>query len=218
LPEKIIDVKGAVSTLVWRYNTMIDKILNTRKIILASGSPRRRELLLMLGLQFEVRISKVAEPITDEDPALQAMRHAQNKFKEIAMNARDHELIVAADTIVVLDGRILGKPKDTEEACSFLGRLSDREHTVITGICMGNESGFKRAYETSRVTFAPLTASEIEDYVSTGEPMDKAGAYGIQGYGSQFIKAINGCYFNVMGFPIRKFYELLNTMKSEGTL
>jgi septum formation protein len=197
---------------------MIDKILSTYKVVLASASPRRREILSLLSIKSEIRVSDVAEPITDEDPALQAMKHARNKFLEISQNAGKDEFIIAADTIVVLDGRILGKPRDEAEAQEFLRALSGNTHTVISGICVGTCRNLQCAYESTVVQFARLSDAEIADYILTLEPLDKAGAYGIQGFGSQFITRLEGCYFNVMGFPVRKFYETLQSMKQEGSL
>lgn len=194
---------------------MIDKILSKYKVVLASASPRRREILALLSLKSEVRVSDVAEPISQEDPALQAMKHARNKFMAISASADDDEMIIAADTIVVLDGRILGKPEDETQAKAFLEALSAKTHIVISGICIGTTRSHRCAYESTVVTFAPLSNREIVDYIQTKEPMDKAGAYGIQGYGSQFITRIEGCYFNVMGFPVRRFYETLQELDLE---
>jgi len=194
---------------------MIDKILKDYNVILASASPRRKEIFSLIGITCEVVVSDVAEPITDEDPALQSMRHARNKHNEVAAGCDENDIVVSADTIVVLDGAILGKPRDTREAISYLQRLSGNTHTVITGICVGTLQNHRCAYESTQVVFSKLCSSEIEHYVATGEPMDKAGAYGIQGFGSQFIRSIEGCCFNVMGFPIRRFYDTLLAMKQE---
>jgi septum formation protein len=201
-----------------RIKSMLHKILNTHQLILASRSPRRREIFDMLSLDYEIKISDVAEPISNEDPILQAMRHAQNKAKAVFDPDRHKELIVAADTMVLLDNKILGKPDTLKDAAIYLHKLSGNSHTVITGLCIGNRSGFRTGYEQSKVWFARLSKSEIRDYVATGEPMDKAGAYGIQGYGSQFVTRIEGCFFNVMGFPIRRFYEMTLAMEASAEL
>ncbi|MCK9556874.1 MAG: Maf family protein [Candidatus Cloacimonetes bacterium] len=197
---------------------MIDKILKNYKVILASASPRRKEIFALLGIECKIRISDIDEPISGEDPALQAMMHAKNKCSAILASAGSQDLVVAADTIVVLENHILGKPVDALEARSYLKSLSGKGHMVITGICIGSLEYQRFAYESTKVFFAPLNDNEIEDYILTQEPMDKAGAYGIQGFGSQFITRIEGCYFNVMGFPVRRFYETISNMKLEGKL
>ncbi|MDD4309633.1 MAG: Maf family protein [Candidatus Cloacimonetes bacterium] len=191
---------------------MIHQILNNIEIVLASASPRRRELFALLGLQPIVLPSDVPEPISDEAPELQAMKHAKNKATKILPKTEPNQLIVAADTLVVIEQRILGKPENVEEARSFLRMLSNRKHSVYTGVCLIYKGTTLCDYEKTEVCFAPLSDSEISAYLSTKEPMDKAGAYGIQGYGAQFIVCVNGCYFNVMGFPIRKFYDMLSQL------
>lgn len=196
---------------------MLDRLLKDYKVILASASPRRKQLFEMLGIAFEVKVSDASEPFTTEDVPKQATQNALNKAAAIALEHPDC-LVVGADTIVVLDGKLLGKPDDVREAYSHLKRLQGREHQVITGICLHYIGKAITAYEISDVVFAPMADEEIYDYIATDEPMDKAGAYGIQGFGSQFIKKINGCYFNVMGFPIRKFYETLLDMRQGGLL
>lgn len=196
---------------------MIDKIIKNHRLVLASSSPRRQELFKMLGLSFLIRISDVAEPILECPPESQAMQNAKNK----ALAARSDdpaEIIVAADTLVVLEGRILGKPKDKDEAFDYLSALQGKKHHVITGICIVKGDVVRTVHEISSVYFAKMDEREIRDYVATNEPMDKAGAYGIQGFGSQFVKRIEGCYFNVMGFPIHLFYKTLQSMYNEGIL
>jgi len=196
---------------------MIDKIIKNHRLVLASSSPRRQELFKMLGLSFLVRISDVDEPILECSPESQAMTNAKNK----ALAVRDDdpsEIIVAADTLVVLDGKLLGKPKNKDEAFAFLSALQGKKHHVITGICIVKGDAVRTSHEISSVYFAEMDESEIRDYIATNEPMDKAGAYGIQGFGSQFVKRIEGCYFNVMGFPIHLFYKTLKSMQNEGIL
>lgn len=193
-------------------------MLNEYKIILASQSPRRREIFDMLGLCYEIISSDIAEPVNGEDPTLQAMRNAQNKAESVFVKSDGHSVIVSADTIVVLESRILGKPESREQARSYLAELSANTHTVITGICVMGKGGKSCGYEKTQVSFASLTDAEIRDYIQTNEPMDKAGAYGIQGFGSQFITRVEGCYFNVMGFPIRRFYEIARDMINKGIL
>lgn len=197
---------------------MLHNVLKDQTIILASSSPRRKEILNMLGLSFKVLVSDIDEPITDDEPQLQAMMHAENKAMCIAKLSKPVELVVAADTIVVLDGKILGKPVDAFQAREYLSILSGRDHLVYTGICTVKAGRVFRAFSESKVEFACLSMQEIEDYVSTEEPMDKAGAYGIQGFGAQFITRIEGCYFNVMGFPVQTFYSLIKQMRDEALI
>ncbi|HPI26310.1 MAG TPA: Maf family protein [Candidatus Cloacimonadota bacterium] len=196
---------------------MLHKLLESYNIILASASARRKDLFYMLGIPVSIRVSDVEEPFLDKDPAALAMHHAANKAAGVPdSSARD--IIVAADTIVVLDDLMLGKPDSSEQAAQYLRKLSGREHSVITGICLRTETISICDYERSQVRFGALSDIEIQEYVASGEPMDKAGAYGIQGLGSQFIESIDGCYFNVMGFPIRKFYTMIQKMRKNGLL
>jgi len=188
---------------------MLHNILRNHKLILASQSPRRREIFDLLRISYNVKISDIAEPITDEDPALQAERHAKNKALAILASCTQSEIIVSADTIVVIDGRIMGKPADRDEATSHLRLLSGRSHTVITGICIAQKDRWVTAHELTEVRFAEISDDEIREYIQTNEPMDKAGAYGIQGFGSQFVARIDGCYFNVMGFPVHLFHKTI---------
>ncbi|HUP18847.1 MAG TPA: Maf family protein [Gemmatimonadota bacterium] len=181
-------------------------------LILASASPRRRQVLAQLGLEFEVRPApeEVEEPWDGrEAPAEFACRLAATKAKAVAA-ARPEALVLAADTIVVLDAEVLGKPAGESGAREMLVRLAGREHTVFTGVAAaapgGGSAGGAIAVgvESTDVRFRPLDRVEIAAYVATGEPLDKAGAYGIQGYGAALVEGINGCYFNVMGLPIRR--------------
>ncbi|MCB5284448.1 MAG: Maf family protein [Candidatus Cloacimonetes bacterium] len=197
---------------------MIHKLLSDKKIVLASASPRREALLKMLQLTPLIIPARVDEPITGEKPYLQAMRHARNKAQTIAARMDAETLVIGADTIVVLDGVILGKPADQRQAGEYLNLLSGRTHKVYTGLCLCWRKACFARHERSLVEFAPLSETEIQAYVETGEPLDKAGAYGIQGYGSQFIRRIQGCYFNVMGFPIHLFYKMLGELFKENAL
>jgi len=196
-------------------NNMLHCILQDKRLILASASPRRRDILALLGLSFDVVVSNIAEPITEDEPHIQAMRHALGKTAEIA---ETDALVIGADTIVVLNGRILGKPSDEVQARDYLSQLSGRDHEVLTGICVRYGDRYYTDFAQSRVWFSELTETEIIEYIATRESMDKAGAYGIQGYGSQFIHHIEGCYFNVMGFPVQTFYALIQQMQSESVL
>jgi septum formation protein len=182
------------------------------RLILASASPRRRELLAGLGLTPPVRPVDVDETPRDGEPAADCvLRLARAKAEA---GAGPGELVLAADTLVVLDGRILGKPAGPEEAAAMLARLAGRDHLVQTGVAVrdGDTAAVAAAVETTRVTIAPLSAGRIAGYVATGEPLDKAGAYAIQGLGALFVERIEGNYSNVVGLPLpltrRLFAEL----------
>lgn len=188
---------------------MIHELLKSKKLVLASGSPRRRELFSLLGLKPIIEVADIAEPLNEDAPSIQAMHHASNKATVVEKRYNQEHIIVAADTLVAVDTRILGKPSGLEEAKSFLRLLSANSHSVYTGVCITYRGKRICDYECTEVSFASLNEEEIEAYTHTQEPFDKAGAYGIQGYGAQFITGVHGCYFNVMGFPVRKFYEML---------
>ena len=171
-----------------------------QRIILASASPRRRELLQMLGLAFEVRPARGEERMPQgAAPDELVMALSRQKAEELA--APD-AIVIGADTVVALDGVILGKPKDAEDAKRMLLKLSGRRHTVYTGVTVLRGSTMLSRAERTEVFFRPLDGDEIERYVATGEPLDKAGAYGIQGFGSLFVERIEGDFFNVMGLPL----------------
>ncbi len=180
-------------------------------IVLASASPRRRELLEMLGLKFEIDPSRMLEPELrpGERPSPYAVRVARAKAREVAKRHASG-LIVGADTIVVARGAILGKPSSREEARRMLGHLSGRWHEVFTGLCLIDVARARSvsACSRSRVHMRRLMRSEIDWYLSTGEFHDKAGAYAIQGFASIFIDRIEGCYFNIVGFPVYTFATL----------
>lgn len=179
-------------------------------IILASSSPRRAELLKTIGVEFEIAPSDIPERLhADEAPPDYIIRLARAKVIAVA---RRHEsgLVIGADTIVVLDGRVLGKPENGEDAEQMLRQLSGRWHAVMTGVALYDIATRREVadYDKTLVRFAQLTDKEIEWYISSGEPMDKAGAYGIQGLGSLFIEEVAGNYFNVVGLPIPLIYRL----------
>jgi len=178
--------------------------------VLASASPRRAEILTSLGIPFVVRPEDIDEtPLGGETAEAAAVRLAGEKAARAAQ--RDpHAWILAADTLVFLEGRILGKPRDGAEAEAMLRLLSGREHGVVTAVRLrsGDSAGTGIA-EVSHVRFAPMTGEEIAWYAATGEPRDKAGAYGVQGLGARFIQEIRGSFTNVMGLPARGVYELL---------
>ena len=184
------------------------------RLILASKSPRRYELLKQVGLDFEVIPSGVLEDfLKTESPREHVLRLAEAKAREVA-NKYPDRWVVAADTIVYINGSILGKPKSREEAAEMLRRLSGREHRVLTGfsVCyLEKRNNDKEAVQTM-VRMKPLTPVEIEWYVHTGEPLDKAGGYAIQGIGSFMIESIQGSYTNVVGLPICELIQMLNRL------
>ena len=180
------------------------------RIILASQSPRRRELLERMGIsQFEV-IPAEGEEIIDPalTPAELVETLSRRKCAEVAA-AHPEALIIAADTVVSIDGRILGKPQNKTEAADMLAALSGREHVVYSGLTVFCGGETVTEHDASAVRFRPLTGAEIERYIATGEPMDKAGAYGIQGYGSVLVEGISGDFYNVMGLPVCRLARLL---------
>ena len=204
------------------------------KIVLASGSPRRRELLTGLGLDYSVLVSGVEEHVTEKEPArvveeLSAQKAGDVLHKLLSevsrqelqhWDGREDLLVIGADTIVAADGQILGKPASERDAAEMLGELSGRQHQVYTGVTLYFHSqGEIRGHtfhECTQVQFYPMTEEEISWYISTGEPMDKAGAYGIQGLGSRFVKAIEGDYSNVVGLPVARLYQELKAMQVLG--
>ena len=179
------------------------------RVVLASGSPRRRELLNLIGIEHEVRPANIDETMRPrETPRRHAERLAREKASAIAK--RDPDLItIGADTIVVINRKVLGKPRDTDDAARMLGLLSGREHIVTTVVAVARGKKLRSAIEEVRVRFRRLRDDEIEAYIATGEPMDKAGAYGIQGYGATIVERIEGDYFSVMGLPIVRLIGLL---------
>jgi len=183
---------------------------NPKEIVLASASPRRSEILSSLGIDFIVEPSEVVErAFADEAPPDYIMRIARAKAVEVARR-RESGLVIGADTVVVLDGRILGKPVSEEDARRMLESLSGKWHAVMTGIALYDVERGKEAVDYSKtlVRFAQLSGREIDWYVATGEPQDKAGSYGIQGLASLFVDEIAGNYHNVVGLPIPLVYRL----------
>ncbi len=179
------------------------------KIILASASPRRREILGNLGLEFAVVPSTVEEKSTEIEPEKIAMELSRQKAQDVAKTACDKgTLVIGCDTIVVKNGKILGKPKTEGEAKEMLSLLSASEHTVISGLTLVLGDKVLSKCEKTQVFFDKLSKSEMENYIASGDPFDKAGGYGIQGSASRFIKGINGCYFNVVGLPVHLFYQM----------
>lgn len=185
-----------------------------RNFVLASQSPRRQELLQTLGLNFRVLIDDTPEKADlSKTPAEIVKELAHQKAQNVLSHCRKGEIILSADTLVVFRGNILGKPNNKESARRMLDMLSGNTHEVYTGFCVIDTEREKvyTDYECTQVTFKKLSDNEIENYIFTGEPMDKAGAYGIQGLGALFIEKINGDYFNVMGLPLCKLGKILST-------
>lgn len=180
------------------------------KIVLASQSPRRRELLGKMGLEFTVIVSQLEEDrFTGLAPAALVTALAREKAALVAAETDPAALVIAADTVVVLEEAILGKPSSPQEAVDMLTALSGRTHQVYTGVSVRQNGREVTEFEATQVTFRGLTQSEIADYVATGEPMDKAGAYGIQGYGSLLVEGIQGDYCNVVGLPVERLGRML---------
>jgi septum formation protein len=184
-----------------------------KPIILASRSPRRIHLLHQIGLSFTVQESGVDEHISDGIAPEEVVRRLSlEKASRVAERLHDG-IVIGADTIVVLDGKILGKPSSKGEAISMLSQLGGKTHTVFTGFALIDVESQKSYvdYEKTEVTFRRLSNEEIESYVESGSPMDKAGAYGIQDdFGAVFVERINGCFYTVVGFPLSKFYTSWN--------
>ena len=179
-------------------------------IILASQSPRRRELLGQMGFSFTVRPAKGEElPHPELTPAQLVEELARQKALEVSAEAEADDVVVAADTVVAIDGKVLGKPHDKVHAAQMLSALSGREHTVYTGVAVKRGETLLVEHEATQVRFRPLTEREIDLYIQTGEPMDKAGSYGIQGYGALLVEGIRGDYFNVVGLPICRLGRML---------
>lgn len=183
-------------------------------IYLASASPRRRELLRQLGVEFEAMPSNILEVRqTGESPSDYVVRVARDKARFVAKLVNERGLpafpVLGADTEVVLDGEILGKPQDRNHGLALLRRLSGRTHEVLSAVCVVTPAGEHTALSTSRVGFAALTETQIAQYWETGEPVDKAGAYAIQGRAAAFIERLEGSYSGVMGLPLHELAEIL---------
>lgn len=177
-------------------------------VILASQSPRRRELLGLTGLEFLVRSADVDETMRPEATAYEEVARLSRK-KALAVERGEDDVVIAADTIVVCDGLRLGKPRDAEEAFRMLRMLSGREHQVMTGLTVVRGEQMETVTEVTNLRFRPLSDGEIRHYIATGEPMDKAGAYGIQGGGAMFVSHLDGDYFNVVGLPVCRLTQML---------
>ncbi len=185
------------------------------KLILASSSPRRAEILHDAGFTFTVISSAVDEtPYSNENPNELVQRLANAKAELVAARAVGPAIVIAADTVVVLDGHILGKPRSTDDSRHMLEQLSGRTHTVLTGVALARlpDAERRQFVESTLVHFAPLSPEEISRYLATEEPHDKAGAYGIQGRAGRYIPRIEGCYFNVVGLPLSRLLVSLHEL------
>ena len=193
-------------------------------LVLASGSPRRKELLSQVGLTFKIEPSDIPEDLLpDEAAAAYVSRLAEEKaravFERLSASAGDDAtdpmIVLGADTCVLSEGRILGKPRNRDEARQMLHGLAGRTHQVLTGVAVVTRAGATVATEISQVTFDLIDPQELETYLDTGEPLDKAGAYGIQGYAARWIPRIEGCFFNVMGLPLARTMNLLANARGQ---
>ncbi len=188
---------------------IIDRVL----LLLASSSPRRADLMTSAGFAFDVAPADVDErPLPGETAEAHVIRLATEKSRAVTP-AHASTAVVAADTVVVIDGAILGKPADDDEAAAMLRMLSGRTHEVLTGVAVRREGTVRSGIECSRVTFAELTADEVAWYVASGEPRDKAGAYGVQGLAARFVERVEGSCSNVVGLPIALVYRLLRELE-----
>ena len=178
-----------------------------KHIILASASPRRKEILELADLEFDVMPSDAQEITTKTAPNEVVMELASIKAKDIYKKSEKQSMIVGADTVVAYQGQILGKPTDEADAKRMLTMLSGQTQEVYTGVCVIEDGKTKTFYEETKVTFYEISDEQIDYYIKTGEPMDKAGSYGIQGKAAVFIKGIEGDYYNVVGFPIARFLQ-----------
>ena len=189
-------------------------------LVLASASPRRRELLAQAGFAFSVRPAQIPEdPRAGEDPIAYVTRLAREKAEAVFLQISSEEsipphVVLGADTTVTLDNHILGKPADASDADRMLRLLSGRTHLVVTGVAVVTPQGTEVAAEVTAVRFLTLSDREIEDYIATGEPMDKAGAYAIQGRAARWIPRIEGCYFNVVGLPLALVSSMLESLRN----
>jgi len=188
----------------------------TLKLVLASGSPRRRDLLGRLGVEMVVRPAAIEERLdAAASPSDNARRLALEKAQVVAATV-DRGVVLGADTLVVLDAEILGKPDDAAHAVAMFGRLCGRAHEVITGLALVDAATGQTLveHETTRVTMRGASHQEIERYVATGESLDKAGAYGAQGFGAIFIERVDGCFYNVVGLPLARLHGMLERFRA----
>lgn len=185
------------------------------RVILASSSPRRQELLSQADIKYSLCVKNIDETIPEGYTPEQAVEYLAREKAEAVSEINDEAVIIGADTVVVLDGNILGKPKNTEDAINMLMSLSGREHQVITGVCLTKGKHSRVFHVTSKVKFYEISYTEALHYVKTGEPMDKAGGYGIQGKGCVFVESIEGDYYNIVGLPIARVVRELKKIQGE---
>lgn len=185
-------------------------------LILASKSPRRISLLKAMGFEFQVVPARVCLAGNEafDDGARLAEELARLKAEQVSRR-HPSSVVIGADTVVIVEGQVLGKPKDNGEAATFLGKLSGREHVVVTGVAVAHRHSGRmlQSRETTRVRFRKLTSAQIEAYVASREGQDKAGAYGIQGLGAYLVRSVEGCFYNVVGLPVGLLFDLLNHLE-----
>lgn len=189
--------------------------MEKKKIILASGSPRRKELLLQIGITPEIMVSHVEEKITSDVPSEVVMSLAKQKAVDVAKEREKGDIILGSDTVVAVDGKILGKPKNHKEAEEMIQKLAGRSHQVYTGVCIvkkGEKDEILTFFDETDVKVAKMTEKEILEYAGSEEPMDKAGAYAVQGFFARYIEGLNGSYANVMGLPVHLVYQKLKEL------
>lgn len=192
--------------------------MEKKSIILASGSPRRKELLLQIGIVPEIIVSHVEEKITSDVPAEVVMSLAEQKAVDVAKDMPEGTVILGSDTVVAADGKILGKPKSHEEAYEMIRSLAGRSHQVYTGVCVvkkgaaGGKDTVVSFYDETDVQVSGMTEAEIREYADSEEPMDKAGAYAVQGFFARYIEGLRGSYANVMGLPVHLVYRKLKEL------
>lgn len=185
-----------------------------KKLILASQSPRRKELLEKCGIAFTCIPADIDETLNEENPLEEEIQNLSYRKAQAILEIHKDALILGSDTIVTIDGKILGKPKDDQEAFTMLQALQGRTHHVLTGLCLLSNKKKYTDFSVSAVTFAPMTSQEIQEYIATGECKDKAGSYGIQGFGGKYISKIDGDYYAIMGLPLHKVYEALKDIEN----
>ncbi|NLF48845.1 MAG: septum formation inhibitor Maf [Acholeplasmataceae bacterium] len=183
------------------------------KFILASNSPRRKELMELIGWEYEIITANIEENVDPElNPEEAVTELAFQKALAVFRHHKD-KVVLGFDTLVYTDGKIYGKPKDAQEARRMLKELAGKTHAVVTGVAIMTQAKSKSFFTKTLVTFYPMSDKEIEEYVATGEPLDKAGAYAIQGVGSRFVETIQGDYFTIVGMPIARLYQELKEMQ-----
>ena len=188
--------------------------MEKKRIILASGSPRRKELLLQIGIVPEIIVSHVEEKITSDEPSVVVMSLAEQKAVDVAEDMPEGAVVLGSDTVVAADGKILGKPKSHEEAYEMIKRLAGRSHQVYTGVCIVKKGTVVSFYDETDVNVSTMTEAEIREYADSEEPMDKAGSYAVQGFFARYIEGLKGSYANVMGLPVHLVYQKLKELGS----